>query len=400
MSGVVKNCSNPGCNKVESEEVKLRACSQCHTVSYCSVDCQRQHWRAGHKLSCGSTISNEPRAQKKKPTIKTTDYATNKKDMEKEWDAHNKEYRKLLKETSDGNPLGKNIVNISHTAFGMVAPGQPLPEGVPKNFHLKQRAQACFFSGRRNDIAQGKIGIFKHERVYLEYHEDLLQNEQDWVSFFSHPENYVHAEQTCGILGTLATIFRQRGDTESYKKCEEVLDMEKKVLGLYKVSVDALDESERGSSIHCYNELEYKYCLIRFNLYMYTKQLDKASPYLRKCLEYEAKENISDDDQNVLFFLMMLGLQPTLRNVKNLSELQLRKLIRKLHDFSKSQMDSEGEKASRERVALVKCEGCGKTEKAIDDFKACSRCLKVYYCSRACQKKHYKVHKKVCNKKE
>lgn len=105
MSGVVKECSNPGCNKVESEEVKLRACSQCHTVSYCSVDCQRQHWRAGHKLCCGG----------KKPTIKTTDYATNKEDMEKKLDDHNKEYRKLLKETSDGNPLGENIVNISHT---------------------------------------------------------------------------------------------------------------------------------------------------------------------------------------------------------------------------------------------------------------------------------------------
>ena len=30
------------------------------------------------------------------------------------------------------------------------------------------------------------------------------------------------------------------------------------------------------------------------------------------------------------------------------------------------------------------------------DLKMCSRCKKVYYCSRECQKKNYRVHKRYC----
>ena len=33
------------------EERKLRRCARCRTVSYCSVDCQRQHWPE-HKQRC------------------------------------------------------------------------------------------------------------------------------------------------------------------------------------------------------------------------------------------------------------------------------------------------------------------------------------------------------------
>ncbi|GMI31453.1 hypothetical protein TeGR_g13185 [Tetraparma gracilis] len=41
--------------------------------------------------------------------------------------------------------------------------------------------------------------------------------------------------------------------------------------------------------------------------------------------------------------------------------------------------------------------GCGKT-KAEADLKVCSRCNLVKYCSRECQKAHWKTHKKTCNK--
>ena len=35
--------------------VKLKKCGQCGKVSYCSVDCQRQHWKVGgHKQACST----------------------------------------------------------------------------------------------------------------------------------------------------------------------------------------------------------------------------------------------------------------------------------------------------------------------------------------------------------
>ena len=42
------------------------------------------------------------------------------------------------------------------------------------------------------------------------------------------------------------------------------------------------------------------------------------------------------------------------------------------------------------------CSGCLKKVQG-DELKSCSGCLKAKYCSRACQKKHWKVHKKVCS---
>lgn len=34
----------------------LKRCGRCHAVSYCSVDCQRRDWKAGHKSAC--TVSD------------------------------------------------------------------------------------------------------------------------------------------------------------------------------------------------------------------------------------------------------------------------------------------------------------------------------------------------------
>jgi hypothetical protein len=41
----------PCCASCQKSGTKLRACSKCHAVRYCSIACQRAHWHA-HKASC------------------------------------------------------------------------------------------------------------------------------------------------------------------------------------------------------------------------------------------------------------------------------------------------------------------------------------------------------------
>jgi hypothetical protein len=47
-------------------------------------------------------------------------------------------------------------------------------------------------------------------------------------------------------------------------------------------------------------------------------------------------------------------------------------------------------------VVHIMCAGCGKTSAAEPNMRACTRCLTTNYCSKACQKGHWKQHKKHC----
>ena len=39
------------CGTAEVDDIQLRKCTACHLVRYCSVKCQRKHWRQ-HKQNC------------------------------------------------------------------------------------------------------------------------------------------------------------------------------------------------------------------------------------------------------------------------------------------------------------------------------------------------------------
>jgi len=45
-------CGLPSCTKVEEDGAKFKKCSQCYAISYCSLICQKEHWRIQHKRVC------------------------------------------------------------------------------------------------------------------------------------------------------------------------------------------------------------------------------------------------------------------------------------------------------------------------------------------------------------
>lgn len=47
-----KQCSNTYCTKTEENKGDFKKCGRCQRVSYCSRECQKEHWKAGHKVVC------------------------------------------------------------------------------------------------------------------------------------------------------------------------------------------------------------------------------------------------------------------------------------------------------------------------------------------------------------
>jgi len=44
-------CTCSCCGKT-SDEKKFPRCKRCKRVAYCSKECQKKHWKAGHKKDC------------------------------------------------------------------------------------------------------------------------------------------------------------------------------------------------------------------------------------------------------------------------------------------------------------------------------------------------------------
>jgi hypothetical protein len=97
----------------------------------------------------------------------------------------------------------------------------------------------------------------RYERLYTELYHDFLLHSGQWFGLFASDKNCVYAERCIGILGTLATIHRQRG---AVSKAEEILELDEQVLDRY---VDMTSRSSDSAQHSCCRGLQYRFWLIK-----------------------------------------------------------------------------------------------------------------------------------------
>lgn len=62
-----RQCASVDCDKKESEPGSFKRCGRCQKVSYCSRECQKEHWKDGHRIVCKSPVQAEETEQAAAP---------------------------------------------------------------------------------------------------------------------------------------------------------------------------------------------------------------------------------------------------------------------------------------------------------------------------------------------
>ena len=136
------------------------------------------------------------------------------------------------------------------------------------------------------------------EARYLELFKEMKEHESVWLDeIFSSDDNYVLAERSCAILGTLATIQRSRGDLQDAQRTIQVYT---KVLNAYRGMCDRCTVQEQKD---CCESLTYKHDLVVSNTYQELQVKDKCLPHFRRAVEYELKHDLDYEDQQLAFMV-------------------------------------------------------------------------------------------------
>jgi hypothetical protein len=130
-----------------------------------------------------------------------------------------------------------------------------------KRAHVHLSTYGKLVTPRRTEqdrIRLGSVLFLQCEASYLELFKDMKEDESFWLDgILSSDGNYVLAERSCGIPGTLATIERSRGDLLHAQQTVEVYT---KVLKVYQGMCDRCTVQEQKD---CCEVLTYKHdCVV------------------------------------------------------------------------------------------------------------------------------------------
>ena len=124
------------------------------------------------------------------------------------------------------------------------------------------------------------------ERHYRALYDDIQKHHDVWFDKLFNVDNPkpTHAEFATGILGTLCTILRQRGDI---KGCAEVMPTYMAVLKRYQQMTEGCGSA---AQINCCEGLTYKANIIRINLGVQLPDKQMTTQAFHEAVAFEKKE--------------------------------------------------------------------------------------------------------------
>jgi hypothetical protein len=293
--------------------------------------------------------------------------------------------------------LDKHLSNVLYIP-------NPALSGLIKNEHYDLLMKA-----HSNFVMRGQSSNpFKAEAEYQNLYKSLVNEEAIWLKFFAHDAAVEWAERCTGMIGTYATILRQRCD---YVLCETVVfGWYTRLLGFYAASTKrqnpAKTAMERALIKRCLDGFTYKYLMVKNNLLTNLLRLDDITGKdIRAMMHYEIESGAYAADNDNWAFLLE-GLRPqktvTLESLQSVTDEDITSFYRfTVMNATPEDRNSVLQQAPVKNAQLRPCANCREEESAVGSHKSCSACKKVCYCSQNCQKIHWKsAHKQQCRAKD
>lgn len=252
-----------------------------------------------------------------------------------------------------------------------------------------------------------KRGNYKGEYLYRELYDEMCQNQETletWLSLVRIPGNITCVTQRIlGCLITLAEIYQRRGVVED---CKSVLNLVNTVLECAKESSERECANRQDDTKDIYSFCHYRMLCVLYWVVLEEHQWDEVVDLFRVIRAMEFSESLHPGRE--FMSVMGTGLSPRSINLSSsiTSVLRLASTMATLESLTDMQVKQCAEatlcperiRMQRQAVALKTCANCGKSEPALDMFRLCSQCQATHYCSEACQRENWKIHKKTCQK--
>eukprot|EP00978_Attheya_sp_CCMP212_P021419 scaffold62468_cov45-Attheya_sp.AAC.6 len=232
------------------------------------------------------------------------------------------------------------------------------------------------------------------EAQYLTLYRDMQEHQSFWFEeFFSSDDNHEYAQQSCSILGTLASIQRIRKDLQA---AHTTIQLYTKVANMYLAMCERSHDQDQKYSCEV---VTYKHDLVCSNNYQELQMKSKCLPHFRRAVEYELRHNLSVQEQNLAFVVpQFLGINNpkyyplTIPKFRDVPDSKIWKCLMTSLGVAAGDIDTDDA-----LLKIKRCLGCQKMEPIKNQFMNCAACKTALYCSVKCQRKHWKVHKQECS---